>query len=341
MKQEVAGSNPVYHPLDSFDELEAYISYLIKRLPLHCYTLSMNDEFIKNAKSQGKEGERWLNDLPSLVKLYEEKWQLECFDPFQLSYNYVLPAKTKSGEQVVLKIGFPSNHEFRSEIDALKFYEGNGAIKVIQEDLTNKAVLLERAVPGIRVGDVQPDDKQITTVSETIKKIHKPVQFQSNSVFPTLVDWAKAFKRYQQNFDLNTGPIPKRMFEEAEEIFSQYTVDDKNSLLLHGDLHNDNILLSERGWLAIDPKGVIGNQEFEVGTYLRNPLADLPKNSNFKLIETNRILQFSEELSLDKRNLQKWTFANAIISLLWFLEDKRELKEIYLRNAELISEITF
>lgn len=300
----------------------------------------MNDEFIQNVKSLGEEGEKWLTNIPTLIKLYEEKWQIECFDPFQLSYNYVLPAKTRSGEQVVLKISFPNNHEFRSEINALKLYEGNGAINVIREDVENKVVLLERAVPGTRVGDVQPDGKQITLVSETIKKIHKPVQPQDDLGFPTLVDWAKAFERYRGNFDIKTGPIPKRMFEEAAEIFSQYTVDDGSCILLHGDLHNDNILLSERGWLAIDPKGVIGNQEFEVGTYLRNPLADLPKNSNVKLIEKNRILQFSEELGLDKRNLQKWTFANAIISLLWFLEDHGELKEIYLRNAELISEIT-
>lgn len=300
----------------------------------------MDKKFAKKITAlAGDAGKAWLENLPTLIKHYEEKWQLECFEPFPLSYNYVLPAKTKSGDAVVLKIGFPTNHEFNREIDTLKFYNGAGAIKVLHEDIKNKVVLLERAIPGTRVGDTRPDSKQISIVSDVIKKIHKPIPFQSNSDLTTLADWAKAFEKYRKKFDVKTGPIPRLMFEEAEEIFSQYDNDEKNSFLLHGDLHNDNILLSERGWLAIDPKGVIGNQEFEIGTYLRNPLADLPKNSNYKLIERNRILQFSDELGLDRKNVQKWTFANAIISLLWFLEDEGELKEIYLQNAELISAI--
>lgn len=300
----------------------------------------MDKQFSKKIISlAGNDGKVWLENLPDLIRHYEEEWQLECFDPFPLSYNYVLPAKTESGKPVVLKISFPNNHEFSNEISALRFYDGDGAIKIIQEDIENKAVLLERAVPGTRIGDVLPDSKQISIVSEVIKKIHKPVSLKNDYFFPTLTDWAKAFERYRKKFNIKTGPIPARMFEEAEETFVQFDGDDKSRLLLHGDLHNDNILLSERGWLAIDPKGVIGNQEFEIGTYLRNPLTDLPKNSNFKLIEKNRILQFSEELGLDKISLQKWTFANAIISLLWFLEDEGELKEIYLQNAELISEI--
>lgn len=300
----------------------------------------MNEQFSKKIISlAGDDGRSWLDNLPKLIKFYEEKWQIRCFDPFPLSYNYVLPAATSDGKPVVLKIGFPNNHEFAKEIGALKFYGGNGAINVLQEDLENKVVLLERAVPGIRIGDVSPDSKQISLVVEVIKKIHKPISQINDYDFSTLTDWFKAFVRYRQNFDIKTGPIPTRMLEEAEETFTQHHADSRANLLLHGDLHNDNILFSERGWLIIDPKGVLGNQEFEVGTFLRNPLADLPKNSSYKLIEKNRILQFADELQLDKRDLQRWTFANAIISLLWFLEDEGEIKEIYLRDAELISDI--
>ncbi|MDA1079162.1 MAG: hypothetical protein O2840_00505 [bacterium] len=300
----------------------------------------MDKQFSKKIISlAGNDGKAWLVNLPNLVKHYEEKWQLECFEPFPLSYNYVLPAKTKSGKPVVLKIGFPNNHAFIHEINALKLYASIGAIKVIQEDLVNQAVLLERAVPGTRIGDILPDSKQISLVSEVIKKIHQPIPLQSVFNFPTLSDWAKAFEKYRRNYDITTGPIPVRMFEEAEETFSQYDGDERTSVLLHGDLHNDNILLSERGWLTIDPKGVIGNQEYEVGTYLRNPLTDLPENSNFKSMVKNRVLQFSDELGLDRKNILNWTFANAVISLLWFLEDEGELNQTYLGNAELISEI--
>lgn len=285
----------------------------------------------------GEAGKKWLNELPSIIQSYEKKWQIQCLSPFSLSYNYVLPAEAASGKSVVLKISYPSNHEFSNEIEALRFYDGIGSIKLIQEDSENNVVLLERAMPGTRIGDVQPDEKQISLVSEVIKKIHKPISLKGS--FPTLVDWAQAFERYRKSFNIHSGPVPQRMFEEAEEIFTQFPKEDKQRVLLHGDFHNDNILLSERGWLTIDPKGVIGEAEYDIGTYLRNPYVDLPQNSNRKQIEKNRIIQFSEELGFDKKRIHKWAFANVVISYLWFLEDEKRFNEMYLRNAELILEI--
>jgi streptomycin 6-kinase len=287
----------------------------------------------------GEAGRHWLAGLPEQIRLYEERWHLQCSAPFALSYNYVAPAKTTTGEDVVLKISFPNNHEFLSEIKALQLYGGQGSIQVLQHDIDNKVVILERALPGTRIGAVKPDKRQISIVSEVLRKIHTPISPKDKASFPSLSDWGKAFQRYRQDFSVQSGPIPKRMFEEAEEIFAQYTFDNQQSVLLHGDLHNDNILLSDRGWLVIDPKGVIGDRAFDVGTYLRNPYADLAEGSNYKEIVKSRMLQFSEELGLESKQVQRWTFANAIISLLWSLEDEKKLSDLYLRNAELISEI--
>lgn len=297
----------------------------------------MNNDFTNRIISiRGDIGKQWLEELPSLIEFYKSKWELTLLSPFALSYNYVIPGKTVHDEAVVLKLSFPNNHEFITEVEALRFYSGNGSIQLIKEDLDNSVILLERAVPGTRIGDIQPDKKQISLVSDVIKKIHKTIIQKDASSFPTLLDWSKAFERYRKNFDVKIGPIPARMFEQAEEIFIEYSKNINRNVLLHGDLHNDNILLSDRGWLIIDPKGVIGEQAFDVGTYLRNPYIDLPENSNYKNILKNRIAQFSEELDLEKKKIKNWAFANAVISLLWFLEDEKKFNDVYLRNAELI-----
>lgn len=70
----------------------------------------------------------------------------------------------------------------------------------------------------------------------------------------------------------------------------------KETFLLHGDLYPDNILSSQRGWLVIDPKGVIGEREFELAAFLRNPIYDFPKGSDYKKLEKRRILQFAQEI---------------------------------------------
>lgn len=302
----------------------------------------MNDEFIKNIASlRGDVGKKWIQELPKIIERYEQKWGITCFAPFPLSYNYVAPAKNQEGEAVVLKISFPNNHEFPLEMKALQFYNGVGAIKVLQEDITNGAILLERAEPGMRVRDIASEKEQISYVADLLKHFHKPLVGELRSAFPQIADWAKAFDRYQKKFSVRSGPVPKWMFEKAENIFKDFPKEKKEQVLLHGDLHSDNILSSQRGWLVIDPKGVVGEREFELGAYLRNPYYDYPKGSDYKKLETARILQFADDLGFDKERIRDWAFGCAVISLLWFLEDENYLKEIYLQNAELLNNITF
>src|SRR6266404_6397584 len=292
----------------------------------------MDKEFIDKIISlRGGRGKKWLENLPKIIKKYEQQWKITCASPFPLSYNYVAPATTQDGQHVVLKISFPNNHEFPLEMKALNYFDGIGAIKVLQEDIENDVMLLEKAEPGTRVRDITPDEKQISFVSEVLRKLHKPVASTIASSFPTISDWAKAFDRYKKKTSIDSGHVPKWMFEKAEEIFMQFPKDNKEQVLLHGDLHSDNVLFSQRGWLVIDPKGIVGEREFELGAYLRNPYYDYPKGSDYKKLETNRILQFAEALEFDRERIRDWAFACAVISLLWFLEDEGYFKEIYVQ----------
>jgi streptomycin 6-kinase len=300
----------------------------------------MNEEFRKRIIAlKGDKGKKWLKDLPKIIKDYEEKWALKVFPPFHLTYNYVAPAQDLNGKHVVLKISFPDNHEFITELEALKFYGGNGSIKILCEDIESSVMLLEKAEPGLRLREITDERKQISNASNVLKEIHKPILSDYPYNFPTIAEWAKVFERHKKTFSKKSDPVPSWMFEKAEEIFEHYLNEDREMVLLHGDLHSDNILSSERGWLSIDPKGIIGEREFELGAYLRNPYYDFPKGSNYKNLETDRILQFSEELGFDKERIRNWAFACAVISLLWFLEDEKYFKEIYVQNAQLLNEI--
>lgn len=134
--------------------------------------------------------------------------------------------------------------------------------------------------------------------------MHKPIPFDNPFAFPKIADWAKIFERHKKRFENKIDSVPQWMLEKAKEIFTLYLKENKEQVLLHGDLHSDNILSSQRGWLTIDPKGIIGEREFELGAYLRNPYYDFPKGSDYKKFETNSILQFSEELGFDKERIR-------------------------------------
>ena len=89
------------------------------------------------------------------------------------------------------------------------------------------------------------------------------------------------------------------------------------SVLLHGDLHHDNILAHEKDWVVIDPKGVIGEEALEI----RNPFPDLLLMPNVQNIIHNRIHQFAKFLNVDPVRLYYWSYVHAVLSTIWALED--------------------
>ena len=91
--------------------------------------------------------------------------------------------------------------------------------------------------------------------------------------------------------------------------------------LLHGDLPHYNVLFDwTRGWLAIDPKGVIGEIEYEIGAVLRNPI-ERPGLFILPSITERRLQQFRRKLNLDSTRALRWGFAQAVLSAIWEIED--------------------
>ena len=286
----------------------------------------------------GEGGKKWLDSLPLLLKKYEKLWDITCGDPFPLFYNFAAPAKTKAGTDVVLKINLPTKEPLY-ESKALRIFNGKGSIQLLKEDIKDSVMLLERAVPGERLSDKISED-QVTIFADVVKKLH--VQTAPDlSGFPTLNFWAKDFASYRDKFSLSSGPIPQKLFEKAEAIFTQYPKDNKQKVLLHGDLHAMNILSSQRGWLAIDPKGIVGEKEFETGVFLRNPYGEFPHETNYKKFIVNRIVLCAELTGFDKKRITHWAFATAVNAMIWFLEDTGTLRKEYLADAQLLDSVEF
>jgi len=291
-------------------------------------------EFARRIRSTfGQAGSEWLEGLPGNLRAIEERWSLTLQAPFQpLSYNYVAPAYRREGSPVVLKAGVP-NPELTSEVEALRHYDGNGAVLLIEAVPEEGILLLERLQPGIPV--LELDDVKATSIAvKVMQQLWKPAP--SGNHFPTLADWAKGFQRLHQAFGGGTGPFPGQAVERAEKLYKELLASSQEDVLLHGDLHHWNILSAQRlPWLAIDPKGVIGEPAYEVGAWMRNPFSLLCDFPEAKKITDRRLDQFSEQLSLDRTRLKDWTFAQAVLSAWWSYEDGDEDWQVMLELAEL------
>ena len=136
-----------------------------------------------------------------------------------------------------------------------------------------------------------------------------------------LSDWFKGFVRLRTRFGGSTGPIEKDLVERAEGAVKEFFAEDHTPMLIHGDLHHFNILKSERGWLAIDPKGVIGPAAYEVGPLLLNPWSEINNPADWLRITERRIAILSDRLGFERERIRTWGLAHAVLSAWWSLED--------------------
>ena len=96
---------------------------------------------------------------------------------------------------------------------------------------------------------------------------------------------------------------------------------------MHGDLHHYNILFDRKhGWTAIDPKGVVGEVEYEIGASLRNPY-ERPELFASAQAVTKRLMIYERRLKLDSGRTLKWGFAQAVLSAIWTVEDGFSVNE--------------
>jgi streptomycin 6-kinase len=287
------------------------------------------------------EGAAWLSQLPALIAKFEQRWSLTVLRPYALSYNYVAPAIRADGTPVVLKVGFPGDDALMIEIAALRLYEGHGMVQLLEADPEQGAFVLERLTPGAPLATlVQIDDERATSIAaEVMRQLWQgPAGIApADPLYGTIADWAEGMQRMRAYFGGTTGPFPRTLVEQAESLFAELLASQAPSVLLHGDLHHDNILSAERTpWLAIDPKGIVGEPAYEVGALLRNQLLELPNPGR---VMARRVDQLAEELGLDPARVRGWGLAQAVLSAWWSIEDHGYGWEGAIACAELLAAV--
>lgn len=269
--------------------------------------------FEKNITSTyGEKGKRWLADLPIKVKEIAELWGLSDLKPVSnLSYNYVLSG-LRDMQPIILKLGCEPDELHRESI-ALRAFEGFGAVHVLEE--CEGALLLERALPGQSLKDTFPhkDDQSIQIVCNIMKLLHQ-APIPKDDVFPHIQDWLSLIDK---NWD-----IPEPYLKKARLLKDQLLATSPEPVLLHGDLHHENILKNGEGWVIIDPKGVIGDPVFEVAVFTRNPHPELLTPA---IIE-RRISTFAHLLNTDETRISQWCFVGSVLAWIWGLEDGIDLR---------------
>jgi streptomycin 6-kinase len=254
-------------------------------------------------------------ELCARIQRHAREWRVVVEDTFETESS-VIAFGNRENLPVVLKVIKQRGDEWSSG-EILDAFDGNGVVRVYEQ--APGAVLIERLQPGHSLTNISlnASDEEATDILGGV--IHQMSARELPKTCPTVQDWAKGFERYIASGD---DSIQKRLVKAGYRVYSDLCASQLAPRLLHGDLHHYNVLFdSNRGWLAIDPKGVIGDIEFEIGAVLRNPIERPDLFVSPSIIE-RRLQQFTRKLDLDFTRALAWGFAQAVLSAIWEIEDR-------------------
>lgn len=313
--------------------------------------LDIPPEFISNIQNTFREdGYTFLKALPDLIAEASTRWGLTDVQPAPiLSYNFVAFAN-RGNNNVVLKMGVP-NREMKSEMATLRLFNGEGACRLLEYDEERYWMLLERLNPGVMLSTLEDDEEATHIAAEVMKKIWRPLEtLESSSLllnveqqavrlqsFIQLSDWFDGLNNLRPMFNGGTGPFNEKLVERAESSVKDFFVENHMPVLMHGDFHHFNILSSERGWLVIDPKGVIGPAGYEVGPLMINPWSDFSDGNKIRLSVKRRVDILHEHLGFERERILEWSLAHAVLSAWWGIEDNTGW-ESALQFAEMLAD---
>src|SRR4051794_3733877 len=212
------------------------------------------------------DGRAWLASVPLIIGECSERWRLSVGEPFAYaSSSLVLRVTREDGTPAALKIAWP-HREATHEAAALRTWDGDGAVRLLEHDPERSVMLLERAVPGTPLKTLAEDDA-LDAMRDLLPRLWKP----AGGPFTTLAAEAAWWREYLPRvWKLAREPFERRLLDAAVEVLDELPTTQGPQVLLHQDLHADNVLRAERQpWLAIDPKPLLGEREFGIAAIVR------------------------------------------------------------------------
>ncbi len=210
----------------------------------------------------------WINRIEETLATCSDDWGLQIGQALRSGLvGYLVEVTRSDGTAAVLKLREPGRL-MRAEAEALKFFNGSGAARLFEADYGLGALLMERVTPGDtlvdRAGDVDAD----AAVASVMPQLWgAPGDIELRNVKEQADRWATGLEERHDNV-----PVERDRLVWAAKTLRELADTQGELSVLHGDLHVEGVLVADRApFLAIDPKGFVGESTFDAGWWLRDP----------------------------------------------------------------------
>jgi streptomycin 6-kinase len=258
------------------------------------------------------DGSVWLQHLPDIVGECAARWSLRLGEPFHLAHvSYVAPVELHDHTPAVLKVNFPEP-EGEHEPDALGHWDGRGAVRLLGRYDERCALLVERCDPGTRLWETRDGDEVTRIAADVLRRLWRPPP--ANHAFRLLEDAAAAWAdELPAGWERLGRPYEAALLDEAIWFLREAGPSQGEAVVLHQDLHGGNVLAARREpWLAIDPKPIVGEREFDTASFLRDRRWELRSDPEAGARVRRRLDLLAAELDLDRARMCGWGIAHAL-----------------------------
>lgn len=272
------------------------------------------DAFVRSTvEREGEHGAAWLAELPGRVDELLGCWG--CVPDGEVMHGgvaVIVPVRRRAEEPGVLKVSFPHPGNVH-EPDAFAAWGGRGAVLLHGRDDERFAMLLERAHTSTLAEEEDGDE-----VVMVAGRINRRLAIPAPPGLPRLREQADTWE--------------EELRHDADELthtLSRYVVDAavatvrelgrvQPDILIHGDLHARNILRAGREpWLAVDPKGYVGDPAYDSGTLLKTRAVGLLDSDDLHKAVRRILDVFAEAAELDRERVQRWAQLHAVQTAYW------------------------
>jgi len=273
-------------------------------------------------------GPAWLAELPDRLARCRDHWSLQLGAPYEGGHvALVLPARRASGDEVVLKLQYP-HAECAHEAEALRRWDGDGAVGLLDALPAVDALLLERCRPGTPLAD-EPPEQALAVLLGLLPRLWRP----AGAPFRALADEARQWaRRLPARWERAGRPYERPLLERALERLDALAGSQPEQVLLHQDLHGGNVLRAEREpWLAIDPKPLAGERAFGLSPVVRSSELGHGRDAVHRRLERG-----CAALGVDRERARGWAFAHA---LAWGFDERGRVLPGHLETARWLDEL--
>lgn len=247
----------------------------------------------------GEGAREWVAKLPKLATRACARWQLTPDGALMNGFcAVVLPVRQADGHPAVLKLTWV-DHETEQEPLALRTYDGNGTVRLLDYDEEIGALLLERLDHTHSLLD-EPIDNAIGVIGSLLRR-HRHLEAPAG------------IRRFESRVEDHPA-VPRKLLDAAREIATR----PMGTSLVNADLHYENVLRGDREpWLMIDPKPLSGDRERCVLPLLWNRFEEMDGRKGL----TDRFLALCDAGELDVAKARDWTLYRAVTNWSWCLEE--------------------